>query len=653
MNAGAHMPNILQSLITLMITTLGLAFCGALSASPRPNFLLAISDDQSWPHASAYGNQSTKTPAFDRVAREGVLCNNAFVAYPSCSPSRASLLTGRYPWQIEHAGNFSSTFPPMYPVYSDILENAGYWVGYTGKGWGPGDWRGTGRLRNPAGTEYNRYQMPAPKGINGYNYARNFKDFLRQRPEGKPFLFWFGCKEPHRGYSDGIGRQNGKRLADAAVPEFLPDTPIVRSDLLDYSFEIEWFDQHLGRMLKQLEDRGELDNTLVIVTSDNGMPFPRAKANDYEFGIHVPMAIMWPERIPGNRVLDDMISFVDLAPTFLEAAEVTSTDSVALSGKSLLRILQSKKQGQVDPSQNVIHAGRERHASARYRNYGYPQRVIRTQEYLYVRNFQPGFWPAGQPQAHNYDGTLGAMHGAYFDIDSSPSKSLLIERRNDAAIAPFFQMAMSKRAEDELYNIQLNPGCVRNLVNDPNHAKTRKELRSRLDEFLTRTGDARLTGDPNIFRTYKRVVRGHRLPYPDNANPGPAAAIKKPVRERKGGELPKGCKAGVDVVIEVLAGRKDCPNQSVSMIVPEPLRGHPGFRITRLDNDEAVELKILKAAKKPKAWVWQLGGGIRAGTSRRFRVSPLDKPARAIQQNGRLDSASNGPPWVYIIHGRQ
>ena len=156
------------------------------AADTRPNILIAISDDQSWPHASAYGNKSTQTPAFDRVAREGVLINNAFVAYPSCSPSRASLLTGRYPWQIEHAGNFSSTFPPKYPVYPDILEDAGYWVGYTGKGWGPGDWRGTGRLRNPSGTEYNNLQAPSPEGINSNDYAGNFQDFLKSSHPANP-----------------------------------------------------------------------------------------------------------------------------------------------------------------------------------------------------------------------------------------------------------------------------------------------------------------------------------------------------------------------------------------------------------------------------------------------------------------------------------
>jgi len=446
------------------------------AAGQRPNILIAISDDQSYPHASAYGNVSTSTPAFDRVARQGVLCTNAFVTYPSCSPSRASLLTGRYPWQIEHAGNFSSTFPPKYVVYPDILEDAGYWVGYTGKGWAPGDWRGTGRLRNPAGTEYNDFQMPSPQGISPNNYARNFKHFLAKRPDGKPFVFWFGVREPHRRYKDGIGKQRGKQLADADVPEFLPNTSVVQSDMLDYSVEIEWFDSHLGRMLETLEQMGELDNTLVVVTSDNGMPFPRAKANVYEFGIHVPMAVMWPARIPGGRVIDDMISFVDLAPTFLDAAGVEHPGPYPMAGESLLGILKSERQGRVDRSRRVVFAGRERHASARYKNYGYPQRVVRTHNHLYLRNYEPDFWPAGQPQAYDFDGTLRPMHGAYYDIDASPSKSLLVDGRSDPTIAPFFQMAVGKRPAEELYDIKKDPGCVSNLAADRSGGRGRTGL---------------------------------------------------------------------------------------------------------------------------------------------------------------------------------
>lgn len=639
--------------LTLLILLGGLNHAAA--AGQRPNILIAISDDQSYPHASAYGNASTTTPAFDRVVRQGVLCNNAFVAYPSCSPSRASLLTGRFPWQIEHAGNFSSTFPPKYVVYPDILEDAGYWVGYTGKGWAPGDWRGTGRLRNPAGTEYNRFQMPSPEGINSNNYARNFKLFLTGRPKGKPFVFWFGSTEPHRRYQNGIGRQRGKRLADADVPAFLPDTPVIQSDMLDYSVEIEWFDSHLGRMLQTLKEMGELDNTLVVVTSDNGMPFPRAKANVYEFGIHVPMAVMWPAQIPGGRVIDDMISFVDLAPTFLEAAGVEHPGPYPMAGASLLAILKSERQGLVDRSRTAVFASRERHASARYKNYGYPQRVIRTHDYLYLRNYEPGFWPAGQPRAYDFDGTLKPMHGAYYDIDASPSKSLLVDGRDDPAIARFFEMAVGKRPDEELYDVKKDPGCVRNLATDSEFADIKQELRSRLEAFLADAGDPRVMGDGRVFRTYRRMVRGNRFPDPNDPNPSRAEAIVPPTRERHGGELPPGSRADVDVTIEVLAGDGDCLDAWVSLPVPEVMLGHPGFTLSCVGTKERAEVSLFSTSENTKHLVWQISGTLRAGTTRRYRLSPTAEEINAMATDLRpedIPQRNNTALWVTIIHGR-
>jgi len=294
--------------------------------SKRPNILFAISDDQSWLHAGAYGCSAVRTPAFDRVAQSGILFSNAFGVAPQCSPNRASILTGRYIWQLEEAGTHASRFPTKFQVFPDILEAAGYQVAFTGKGWSPGNWKDSGWPRNPAGTQFDQHQLTERplEGISNNDYAANFQTFLKQRDPSPPFCFWYGCTEPHRKYAPGSGRDAGKKLDAVEVPPFLPDTPEVRSDLLDYLVEIEWFDQHLGRMLDLLEAAGELENTLVVVTSDNGMPFPRAKANLYEYGTHAPLAICWPARVKGGRVVNDLISFVDFAPTFLEAAGLHS-----------------------------------------------------------------------------------------------------------------------------------------------------------------------------------------------------------------------------------------------------------------------------------------------------------------------------------------
>jgi len=462
------------------------------SLPKRPNILFAISDDQTWAHTSAMGSKMVRTPAFDRVARMGALVTQAFCAAPQCSPCRASLLTGRNIWQNEEAGVHASSFPRKFPVYTDLLEQAGYFVGCTGKGWAPGSQQGW--ERNPAGPGYNKRKLatrPA-RGIANNDYASNFADFLAERPKDKPFCFWYGCFEPHRDYERGSGLKAGKKLADAEVPAFLPDTETVRHDLLDYALEIEHFDAHLGRMIDQLDKAGELDNTLIVVTGDNGMPFPRAKANLYEYGIHMPMAVCWPARMPGGRKIDDLVAFVDLAPTFLEAAGLSPAPGMV--GRSLLNVLASEKSGRVDESRTAVLCGRERHTHARPDNLCYPARCIRTQEYLYIWNMAPDRWPMGDA-----DGK-----GGFHDIDVGPSKSVLLNGREDPAIRPFFELAVAKRPGEELYDIRTDPACVKNLAGREELASVRRDLRTRLETMLREQGDPRVLGYGDIFESYPR-----------------------------------------------------------------------------------------------------------------------------------------------------
>src|SRR6056297_4095702 len=327
----------------LLISSLCVA---AIAQDQRPNILFVISDDQSYPHASAYGAEFIETPAFDTVAKEGVLFRNAFSASPGCSPSRAAILTGKYPWELGEAGTHASLFPDTFTVLPDLLEEAGYHVGYTGKGWGPGDWEASGRERNPAGPAFQEETLNPPhRWISEINYSANFRSFLEQKEADEQFFFWMGTSEPHRQFEKGIGLKVGKKLENVSVPEYLPDTPEVRSDFLDYAVEIEWFDQHLGEAIEILKEIGELENTLIIVTSDNGMAFPRAKANLYEDGIHVPLAIRWGQKVPADRVVDDLVNLVDLTPTILEAAGVEPDLAYTFSGRSLLEILTSEKEG--------------------------------------------------------------------------------------------------------------------------------------------------------------------------------------------------------------------------------------------------------------------------------------------------------------------
>lgn len=458
----------------------------------RPNILFAIADDASWKHFGAYGCRFVRTPAFDRVAREGVLFTHAYTPTPKCSPSRAALLTGRNPWQLEEAANHYGLFPKKFDVFPDLLEKQGYFVGFTGKGWGPGEWKQAGRSRNPCGPAFNRRKVKSPRpDISANDYAGNLEEFLQQRPGDKPFCFWYGGHEPHRGYVRGSGVSAGRKLSDAVVPPYLPDDEIVRGDLLDYGLEIEHFDDHLGKMLAILEAAGELENTLIVITSDNGMPFPRVKGHIYEDACHMPLAIRWGAKAKGARVAEDFVSLIDIAPTFLEAAGLAKHPE--MTGQSLMQILVSDKSGQVDPSRDHVLLGRERCDVGRPNDAGYPVRAIRTKEHFYARNFAPERWPAGPPET------------GYTDIDDSPTKSLLIERKDQ-----FFDLAIAKRGAEELYDVRSDPACVKNLADDPKLAETKQALWAKLEAELREQNDPRILGQGQIFETYKSFAPRRR-----------------------------------------------------------------------------------------------------------------------------------------------
>jgi len=459
----------------------------SLAAQPakRPNILFAIADDMSWLHTGAAGDPIVKTPNFDRVAQSGVFCRNAFSTCPGCAPSRASILTGRSIWQLEEAGTHASLFPKKFTVFPDLLREAGYFTGLTGKGAGPANFKDAGWSHNPAGPAFDEHHVPNGNlDVHADDYAANFDAFLKARPKDKPFFFWYGSHEPHRSYRAGTGAAAGKDPAKVRVPGFLPDTPEVRSDILDYYEEIEYFDRHLGRIIASIEKAGELSNTLIAVCSDNGMSFPRAKANLYEYGIHLPLAISWPSVIPGRRHMDDLVSFRDFAPTFLQAAGLSAPKEMA--GRSLLTALKSDKSGQIDPTRTAITAGRERHSHARRDNLGYPCRVLRTHRYLYIRNFSPELWPAGDPPL-------------FADIDNGPSKSVVVAR-NDR----YHELSLGKRPAEELYEVAKDPACLVNLAANLGAKKVLEEHRLQLARILQAEADPRILGMGGIFDSYPR-----------------------------------------------------------------------------------------------------------------------------------------------------
>lgn len=495
---------------TALVCLLLLAAIAAARAADRPNILFAIADDWS-AHAGAYGTKWISTPNFDRVAREGLLFTRAYTPNAKCAPSRACILTGRNPWQLEAAANHICHFPPKFKSWGEALTGHGYFVGYTTKGWGPGVANDAdGKPRRMTGQPFNaRKAKPPATGIANSDYAANFTDFLDAAEPGKPWCFWYGAIEPHRGYEFGSGvAKGGKKLTDIdRVPAFWPDNDTVRNDMLDYAFEVEHFDNHLGRMLAELEKRGHLDNTLVIVTSDHGMPFPRGKGSAYEMASHVPFAAMWKGKDgiakPG-RTIDDLISFIDLAPTFIEIAGLKWADTgmAASPGRSLAGIFRSEKGGRAEPAHQYALIGRERNDIGRPHDGGYPIRGIVGRvgdvDAWYLENLEPGRWPAGNPET------------GYLDTDASPTKTVILEAHRKNPDDPHWERCFGKRPAVEYYDLRIDPDCIRNLADTPQAASVISALREQLHAELTEQGDPRMSGHGHVFDEYEHANPGTR-----------------------------------------------------------------------------------------------------------------------------------------------
>jgi len=427
---------------------------------PRPSILMLVSDDQSWLHTGIGGTRALRTPAFDGVARDGILFNNAYCSSPSCAPSRAAMLTGQHFWQLEAGANMRAHLPAKFPTYTGLLEAAGYRVGSQGKGYGP---------TNPA----DKSQNPA-----GRKYA-SFAAFLKETPAGRPFCYWFGSTNPHRPYVPGGWRKSGRwTLADAEVPAYLPDTPEIRGDILDYYAAIEAYDRESAAILKVLDEAGLAANTLVVMTSDNGMSFPRAKCNLYDWGTRMPLAIRWPQRVKRGQVSDSFVSQTDFAPTFLAAAGINK--AAAMTGESLLNMDTALPR----TDRTFVVTGRERHSTSRNAGQGYPCRALRTRDFLYVRNFKPERWPAGDPPGSA-------------DVDPSPSRTLMAADRS-----LFSQLAFDRRPEEELYDLRKDPAQMHNVAALPAYQTARKKAAAQLTAYLRQTRDPRITGDGDVFDRY-------------------------------------------------------------------------------------------------------------------------------------------------------
>jgi arylsulfatase A-like enzyme len=495
------MTRLLAALLVLILAPLALR---AADSASRPNVLFCIADDAS-PHFGAYGCSWTKTPNINRLAKQGVVFLNAYTPTAKCAPSRAAILTGRNPWQLEEAANHQCIFPPHYKAFTEALGEAGIYVGAQGKFWGPGD------ARTADGKPRTWGLVTSGGGGQADDGGVKFRDFLASRPKDKPFFFWFGSTNPHRAYDPDSGLAAGKKPADVdRVPGYWPDNDMVRRDMLDYAVEIETYDAQVGSLIKVLEESGLAENTVVIVTSDHGMPFPRVKGHNYDASNHVPLVVRWPAGLkePGRRA-DDFISFVDLAPTILDLLGVSAEKAgmSPITGGTFTDLLAAKPARE----RNAVILGRERNdvwaRPGSPAGLGYPVRGIREGRHLYLHNFAPDRWPCGNVE-------LGLL-----DTDGGPTKSL-IEKSGQSD--RYWQFCFGKRPAEELFDLSADPDCVKNLLDDSANRETASKLRDKLFAELKRQNDPRILGKGDVFDNYPTAKR----PAADKAKPKAKAKAK-------------------------------------------------------------------------------------------------------------------------------
>ena len=512
------------------------ALPGTLDAEPsrRPNILFAFADD--WGRfASTYAkvdgpgtiNEVVQTPSFDRLAADGVLFRSAFVSAPSCTPCRSALVSGQHFWRAGRAAILrGAVWDGSLPSFPLLLRDAGYHIGETYKVWSPGTPNdapfGAGKYRyEKAGRRFNQFSQHVTAMVNQGTDLQaakqtlydevlaNFNDFLADRKDGQPFCYWFGPTNVHRQWIKGSGKKLWGIDPDdlkGKMPPFLPDVPEVRQDLADYFGEIAAFDTALGLLVERLKAIGELDNTVIVVSGDHGAPgFPHGKCNLYDFGSSVALAIRWGQ-VQGGRVVDDLVSLTDLAPTFLELAQADIPKD--MTGRSLVPLLKSGRSGQVDPERSAVFIGRERHVeNARADFSPYPQRAIRTPDFLYIVNFRPDRWPLGDPYRLDGDNPPTAREVTENtrvtlpDEDAGPTKAWLVGVRNDPQWREHFTWVYGRRPREELYDLKQDPHQTKNVAADPAYAKVREELETRLMRELKATGDPRLIDDGRFFET--------------------------------------------------------------------------------------------------------------------------------------------------------
>lgn len=423
--------------------------CTEKKPSAPPNIIFIIGDDISWNDLGCYGNPVIRTPNIDRLASEGIRFDNMFLTISSCSPSRISIMTGRYPHNTG-AAELHTPVPAHLALFPELLKDAGYYTAQAGK-WHEGE------------VTLRAYDtLLAGREINGDGGEEQWLNLLKARPQDQPFFFWLAPFDAHRTWSADDFRQPHDPATEVVIPPFLVDTEETRQDLASYYNEIGRIDYYIGELQKELDRQGIADNTIIIFMADNGRAFPRSKTRMYDSGMKTPFVVKWPEGIQQKgKVCKSLVSSIDIAPTLLELAGADT--AATIQGVSFAGLLEQ-------PESEFRHYVFAEHNWHDYQAY---ERMVRTKDFLYLVNARPALTNCGP-----------------IDSNQSPSHLALKAAKEEGEITALqHDVFLTPRPVEEFYHCQRDTLQAHNLINDTEYTTIIDQLQSTLDLWRQQTGD--------------------------------------------------------------------------------------------------------------------------------------------------------------------
>jgi arylsulfatase A-like enzyme len=414
----------------------------------NPNFIIFIADDVSRDDLGCYGNTQVKTPNIDRLAAQGIRYNNMFLTASSSSPSRNSIITGRYPHNT--GGAELHTEPPDYMIsFPELLRQNRYYSVQAGKfHMGPYARRGFDRVNDNG-------------KLNGDGGEELWVKCLEDRPRDKPFLMWFAANDAHRIW--GPNEFSGTHEPGSLKPPFyLADGAATKQDLAKYYDEIFRWDKFIGLVYAELEKQGVAANTLIIIMADNGRPFPHNKTRVNDRGLRTPFIVHWPAGVGTTaRVSEALLSSIDIAPSILELAGLEVPK--IFQGRSFVKLLKNPE----SEFRNYVFAEHNWH------DYEAHERMVRTGEFMYILNSRPRFSQLGATDI--------TRSPSFAELDSLYKVGRLSREQADIFVAP--------RSAFELYNCIDDPYQFENLAGLKRYVKEQLKLSKTLSEWMKETGD--------------------------------------------------------------------------------------------------------------------------------------------------------------------